>query len=64
VLTRRAINPGTRALRCADVGKLLDGTVFDSADEFSFELGAGEVIKVTRAACGWRQQCSASERLR
>lgn len=31
--------------RPADVGTLLDGTKFDSADEFSFELGAGDVIK-------------------
>jgi hypothetical protein len=35
--------------------------VFDSADEFSFELGAGEVIKVTRAARGSIAR-SASER--
>lgn len=26
-------------------GRLLDGTVFDSADAFAFTLGAGEVIK-------------------
>ena len=31
--------------RDSDRGTLLDGTLFDKADEFTFELGAGDVIK-------------------
>ena len=31
--------------RASDRGTLLDGTEFDKADEFSFKLGAGDVIK-------------------
>ena len=33
------------AIRMKYEGRLLDGTVFDSAPSFTFELGAGEVIK-------------------
>ena len=33
-------------------GRLLDGTVFDAAPSFTFELGGGEVIK------GWDEGCA------
>jgi FK506-binding nuclear protein len=49
---RSAHRVGWALLRLADCGKLLDGTQFDAADEFSFELGAGEVIK------GWDKGCA------
>jgi hypothetical protein len=49
-LVGRCCSPSARD--SADCGKLLDGTQFDAADEFSFELGAGEVIK------GWDKGCA------